>query len=159
MKLGTSKKVHYDSGPNMTPLVDVVMVILIFLMLAGHFGGQTTFLVSKQGIKKSGGQGRPLKPGEVPDTPLEIRVSNLDPTGNNPGFLATGTGLPPTHSIDTVQTWLTLRRKAYNAAGTPNDKILVTLSPTRDVKYKYLIDVYQAALQAGYEKVAFTTSH
>ena len=72
MRLKGAKQVHYDSGPNMTPLVDVVMVILIFLMLAGSFGGETTFLVSKQGIKKSGGTGRPLKPGEVPDTPLGI---------------------------------------------------------------------------------------
>jgi biopolymer transport protein ExbD len=32
MKLNSSKKGHYESGPNMTPLVDVVMVILIFLM-------------------------------------------------------------------------------------------------------------------------------
>ena len=38
MKLQGAKQVHYDSGPNMTPLVDVVMVILIFLMLAGSFG-------------------------------------------------------------------------------------------------------------------------
>src|SRR5579864_3197725 len=159
MKISGAKKVHYESGPNMTPLVDIVMVILIFLMLAGSFGGQTTFLVSKQGIKKSGGIGRPLKPGEVPDTPLEIRVSNLDPTGSNPGFLATGVGLSPTHDSETLQNWLAGKRKAFNAAGTPTGKILVTLSPTRDVKYKYLIDCYQAALQAGYEKIAFTTSH
>jgi biopolymer transport protein ExbD len=159
MKISGAKKVHYEAGPNMTPLVDVVMVILIFLMLAGSFGGETTFLMSKQGIKKSGGVGRPLKPGEVPDTPLEVRVANLDPTGNNPGFVATGTGLRPTHDIDAVKSWFAGKRAAYNKAGTSNDKILVTLSPTRDVKYKYLIDVYQAAMQAGYEKIAFTTSH
>jgi biopolymer transport protein ExbD len=44
-------------------------------------------------------------------------------------------------------------------AGNKNDKLLVTISPSRLVKYHYLIDVYQAALQAGFEKVAFTTSH
>jgi len=143
----------------MTPLVDIVMVILIFLMLAGNFGGVTQFLVSKQGIKKSGGVGRPLKPGEVPDTPLEVRVQNLDPTGVNAGFLATGTGLPPTHNIDVVQNWFKGKLSLYNRAGTPTDKLLVTLSPTRDVKYQYLIQVYDAALRAGYQKVAFTTSH
>lgn len=26
---------RYDSGPNLTPLVDVVLVVLIFLMLGG----------------------------------------------------------------------------------------------------------------------------
>lgn len=159
MKISGAKKVHYESGPNMTPLVDVVMVILIFLMLAGSFGGETTFLMSKQGIKKSGGTGRPLKPGEVPDTPLEVRIANLDPTGNNPGFVASGTGLRSTTTIKSLSDWLVAKRVAYNKSGTSTDKILVTLSPTRDVKYKYLIDVYQAALQAGYEKIAFTTSH
>src|SRR5580693_178767 len=44
MKISGAKKVHYDSGPNMTPLVDVVMVILIFLMLTGSFGGASHFL-------------------------------------------------------------------------------------------------------------------
>ena len=46
MKIAGAKKVHYDSGPNMTPLVDVVMVILIFLMLCGSFGGMERYLVS-----------------------------------------------------------------------------------------------------------------
>src|ERR1700726_1421204 len=126
MKIGGAKKVHYESGPKMTPLADIVVGILIFLMLARSFGGETTFLMSKQGIKKSGGTGRPLKPGEVPDTPLEVRVSNLDPSGNNPGFVAIGTGLAPTTNIKALNTWLVNKRTAFNKAGTPNDKILVT---------------------------------
>jgi biopolymer transport protein ExbD len=156
MKMKGAKQVHYESGPNMTPLVDVVMVILIFLMLAGSFGGDSNFMVSKQAIKKSGGQGRPLKPGEVPDTPIEVRVDN---SRDGLGFIATGTGLAPTTSADQIRTWLTSQRMKFNAAGTKTDKLLVTISPSRSVKYRYLIDVYQAALQANYEKVAFTTSH
>ena len=156
MKIKGGKQVHYDSGPNMTPLVDIVMVILIFLMLAGSFGGASQFLVSKQAIKKSGGQGKPLKPGEVPDTPVEIRVDN---SRDGLGFIATGTGLPPTTSVEQIRTWLNSKRLMFNNAGTPTDKLLVTISPSRAVKYRYLIGVYQAALQANYEKVAFTTSH
>jgi biopolymer transport protein ExbD len=156
MKMKGAKQVHYDSGPNMTPLVDVVMVILIFLMLAGSFGGESNFLVSKQAIKKSGGSGRPLKAGEVPDTPIEVRVDN---SRDGLGFIATGTGLAPTTSADQIKAWLTSQRLKFNAAGTKTDKLLVTISPSRAVKYRYLIDVYQAALQANYEKVAFTTSH
>ena len=156
MKIKGGKQVHYDSGPNMTPLVDIVMVILIFLMLAGSFGGSTQFLVSKQAIKKSGGEGRPLKPGEVPDTPVEVRVDNAR---DGVGFIATGNSLPPVNQADKVQAWLQGKRQQFNAAGTQTDKLLVTISPSRNVKYRYLIDVYQAALQAGYTKVAFTTSH
>jgi biopolymer transport protein ExbD len=156
MKMKGGKQVHYDSGPNMTPLVDVVMVILIFLMLAGSFGGDSQFMVSKQAIKKSGGAGKPLKPGEVPDTPIEIRVDN---SRDGLGFIATGTGLAPTTSGEQVRSWLTRKKAEMVAAGNKPDKLLVTISPSRTVKYRYLIDVYQAALQAEIEKVAFTTSH
>jgi biopolymer transport protein ExbD len=157
MKMKGAKQVHYDSGPNMTPLVDVVMVILIFLMLAGSFGGESQFLVSKQAIKKSGGAKVELKPGEVPDTPVEIRVDN---SRDGVGFLANGPGFPGAMSNpDQIRGLLQKKRETFNAAGTPTDKLMLTISPSRAVKYHYLIDVYQAALQAGFTKVAFTTSH
>src|SRR5215213_7135311 len=76
MKIKGAKQVHYDSGPNMTPLVDVVMVILIFLMLAGSFEKGGWFLQSSMPIKKEGGAGAPPDPSKVPDEPLEIRVDN-----------------------------------------------------------------------------------
>jgi len=140
----------------MTPLVDIVMVILIFLMLAGNFGGGSQFLVSKQAIKKSGGTGKPLKPGEVPDTPIEIRVDN---SRDGLGFIATGTGLQPTASADQVAGWLARKKKELVAAGNSPDKLLITISPSRTVKYRYLIAIYQAAMQAEFQKIAFTTSH
>ena len=156
MKMKGASRSTIDSGPNMTPLVDVVMVILIFLMLAGSFGGDSSFLLSKQAIKKSGGAKAQLKPGEVPDTPIEIRVDN---SRDGLGFIATGTGLAPTTSADQIRNWFAGKRAQMLNAGNKNDKLLVTISPSRLVKYHYLIDVYQAALQAGFEKVAFTTSH
>ena len=54
MKIQVSRKIHYDSGPNMTPLVDVVMVILIFMMLVGQFIGAEHYLVSNLPISQSG---------------------------------------------------------------------------------------------------------
>src|SRR5437667_3831324 len=79
MRIKGSKQVHYDSGPNMTPLVDVVMVILIFLMLAGSFAGAEHFLISNQPLTKSGVGGAPLPAGFIPDEPLEIRVDSPVP--------------------------------------------------------------------------------
>jgi hypothetical protein len=82
MKLTTSKKIHYDSGPNMTPMVDVVMVILVFLMLAGSFAGAEHYLVSNLPYTKSGGgnaapppgpAGRPLVAGTLPPHRLRRR--------------------------------------------------------------------------------------
>src|SRR5688572_19608540 len=54
MKVSAAKQVHYESGPNMTPLVDVVMVILIFLMLAGSFGTGEKYMVTQAAMKDQG---------------------------------------------------------------------------------------------------------
>src|SRR3954470_12825337 len=83
MKLKGAKAVHYDSGPNMTPLVDVVMVILIFLMLTGSFGAAAHFMPSSMPIKQTGkGQIDPTKIPKIPDPQLEIAVqSKMDGSG------------------------------------------------------------------------------
>src|ERR1700753_544627 len=86
MRLNPAKQVHYDSGPNMTPLVDVVMVILIFLMLAGTFTGSEWYLVSNLPLRQTGGGNVAPPPGGVPnDEPLEIRV---DENVTRDGFIA-----------------------------------------------------------------------
>ncbi len=139
----------------MTPLVDVVMVILIFLMLAGSFGGVSHFLISKQGIKASGG-GKPLRPGEIPDVNLEIRVDN---SSDGTGFVAQGTGFQPTGSAEVLEQALEARRQAMIATGTPATQITVVLFPGRSVHYSSLIAIYQAALRAKFEKIAFALSH
>src|SRR5437016_4507401 len=79
MKFRVNKKVHYDSGPNMTPMVDVVMVILVFLMLAGSFAGAEHYLVSNQVYNPKGGAAQAPPPGFVPDQPLEIRIDSPVP--------------------------------------------------------------------------------
>src|SRR5215211_8259671 len=79
MKIQGAKKIHYDSGPNMTPLVDVVMVILIFLMLAGSFVGAEHFLVSNLPLSQSGAGNVHLPPGYIPDEPIDIRVDSPMP--------------------------------------------------------------------------------
>src|SRR5438132_14403425 len=79
MRIQGAQKIHYDSGPNMTPLVDVVMVILIFLMLAGSFAGAEHYLVSNLPYSQKGGGGQAPPPGFVPDEPLEIKVGSPTP--------------------------------------------------------------------------------
>jgi biopolymer transport protein ExbD len=161
MKMKGAKQVHYESGPNMIPLVDVVMVILIFLMLAGTFGGATQFLLSKQGLHKKGSSAAKPDPNKPIDTPVEIHIDNI-PDPSNPdggGFRAQGTGIKPTASGDMLRQELEAKLAQFKAAGTSPDQLEIVLYPGRNVKYRNLIEVYQAALQAKYTKVAFATSH
>lgn len=153
MKLTISKKVHYETGPNMTPLVDIVMVILIFLMMAGSFRGAEHFLSSNVPLKEKGLGNVTHPPGFVPDEPLEIRV---DAAGQ--GFVATA-GRIRTSDTRALTARLDVLRDQLNAAGTPTSKVRVIISPSKQVKYDHLIRVYEAALNAKFEKVSFATAH
>jgi len=155
MKIRGAKKVHYDSGPNMTPLVDVVMVILIFLMLAGSFVGAEHFLVSNLPFSEKGAGTAQLPAGFIPDEPLDIRV---DPRPTGDGFVATA-GQIRTDNAEALTQQLTRMLKQLSAAGKPKDQIQVKINPGKNVKYKHLILVYEAAMRAGFEKIAFATSH
>src|SRR5258707_13192860 len=85
MRIQGAKKVHYDSGPNMTPLVDVVMVILIFLMLCGSFGGIEQYLASSLPIRPTGGKDPSAKKSAVDDVQIDIRV---DAPASSPAWTA-----------------------------------------------------------------------
>jgi len=154
MKIAGAKKIHYDSGPNMTPLVDVVMVILIFLMLAGSFVGAEHFLVSNLPVSQSGAGGVQLPPGFIPDEPIDIRVDSPTPDA----FLATAERIQ-TGDINKLTAQLKGMRLALNQTGKDDDHIQVKIGPGKHVKYRFLVQVYEAALNAGYKKVAFATSH
>ncbi len=154
MKIRGAKKIHYDSGPNMTPLVDVVMVIPIFLMLAGQFGGMEHYLMSNLPYSEKGLGGAKPPSGVVPDEPLDIRVDSP-----SPDQWVAQMGDIRTSNIEQLTAQLKKKREQFNAAGTSSDHIQVVISPGRNVKYDFLIGVYEAALKAEYQKVAFARSH
>ena len=152
MRTRGAKAIHYDSGPNMTPLVDIVMVILIFLMLAGSFGGAEHYLQSNTPVTKTGGgQNKSLVPDEVQYT-ITVDSPAADRFVARAGDLAT-------NDMKTLLAALTRKRLEFNAAGTATDKVQIIIAPGRMVKYKFLIDVYQAANQAQFTKVSFQQSH
>jgi biopolymer transport protein ExbD len=156
MRLRGAKQVHYDAGPNMTPLVDVVMVILIFLMLAGSFVGAEHFLVSNLPFSEKGTGAAAAPAGYIPDEPLDIHV---DPRPTADGFIARTGQIRVDNNADALTTQLIRQRKQLNAAGKATSTIQVKINPGKNVKYKHLVAVYEAALRAGFEKVAFATSH
>lgn len=154
MKIRGAKQVHYDSGPNMTPLVDVVMVILIFLMLAGSFVGSEHYLASNLPVTATGPGNEPPPQGYIPDEPLDIRVDSPTPGR----FIATA-GQIRTDDVQVLTAQLTKMRQQLNDAGKATDQIQVKIGPARNVKYRFLVSVYEAAMRAGFTKIAFATAH
>jgi biopolymer transport protein ExbD len=168
MKIYGAKKIHYDSGPNMTPLVDIVMVILIFLMLAGSFGSAEHYLESKVPFQ-AGGTGRAvIPPNYIPPTNLVIRV-DLDPDS-----IAEAAALPAADAPRALRYQAVLTQRVFKSysslyqhlaelAANPEFKdkknVQVIIDPGMKVLHRHLIDVYQAALSAGFEKIAFRKAH
>ena len=161
MKVKGAKQIHYDSGPNMTPLVDVVMVILIFLMLAGKFGGNEHYLASLSPVRATGH----LSKDPVPkDVDFHIAVDSV-----SDHFQARLDGIDDTVTdIPTLTRDLTDRLNQYLSIGKQPDDIQVLISPGRTVKYNFLIQVYEACLAAQvgekpndkhFTKVAFEKAH
>lgn len=158
MRIKGAKQVHYDSGPNMTPLVDVVMVILIFLMLAGSFGATSHYLTSNLPIKGAAGAAREPKPGEVQDETVEVKIF---PDSVN-GFRVLSDGMN-SQGVTPTREWLvshfTAKKDLLAGQGKTNmDEIQVILSPAPGVLYEHIALVYEAALKAQFKKVAFRAS-
>jgi len=152
----------------MTPLVDIVMVILIFLMLTGSFGSAEHYLESKAGFQSAGSSRAPLPPNFVPPTNLVIRV-DLDPDS-----VAEAAALPANQAPAALRYQATLNQKVYRSysslrarlmelAGSEEFKdkksVQVVIDPGFKVLHRHLIDVYQAALSSGFEKIAFRKGH
>jgi biopolymer transport protein ExbD len=146
MKLAGAKQVHYDSGPNMTPLVDVVMVILIFLMLAGSFGTNEHFMASSVPIQAKGGSDKKPPPGWVPPTILDVYVE----TNGNVRLSGVGGMM---QDPEEVRIELAKRLVTYKANNTTD--VQVVFHPREGTKWEALAPLYDAALRAKYEKVGF----
>ena len=148
MKINGAKKVHYESGPNMTPLVDVVMVILIFLMLAGSFGGAEHFLASNVPMSK-GGVGGDSTAVSI-DEPVEIRVDSPSPDR----FIARAGRINATDGPQLTAA-LNKLRQDMNAAGKKTPDIQIKIAPGRSVRFEHVIAVQEAAMRAQFEKIGF----
>ncbi|HEX8340817.1 MAG TPA: biopolymer transporter ExbD [Tepidisphaeraceae bacterium] len=153
MKLKGSKQVHYEAGPDMTPLVDVVMVLLIFLMMVGKFGGGTRYLASDQPITSAGASAKPVDPNEVPKEPVIINVSA--PTADQYRAFV---GQISTSNDDELAAKLAGLLKGMEGAGRKVDDIQVYIKPARNVRYALVVRVYTAVLKSKFTKVGFQTS-
>lgn len=155
MRLGITRAHKFESGPNMTPLVDVVMVILIFLMLVGTFSSGEWYLQQHTALVEAAttATNKPPPPDFMPDEPIVIRVSEQSADR----FLAQADRISTSDKQALIDA-LTKLRIDLQAIGKPLDKLAVVIQPKPDVRHKHYMAVYEAALSAGFTKVSFAVS-
>ena len=147
---GTAAPAHHV-GPNMTPLVDVVMVILIFLMLAGSFAPKEVFRKVQTGEAPTWVRPTPPVSGVGPQ--LDVFVSD----GGGSGVFSVQPSGDPKVIRDpaTLQAELERRRAEYAAAGTPAETVQVVIHPTAGTAWAPVVAAHEAALGAQFPKTGF----
>jgi len=129
-------------GPNMTPMVDVVMVILIFFMASATFAGAEWFLkagIPREGAKAGGAGADPLRL-----EPARFEVMWVVGEGRT---VARGQGIGEGDMASLPS------RLAALAAGLSEDDMVLIIRPEAGVPYPDVIRAHDAAARAGIKKV------
>ncbi|QOV91886.1 ExbD/TolR family protein [Humisphaera borealis] len=140
---------HMHAGPNMTPLVDIVMVILIFLMLAGSFGIAEHTLKGK--LPES-----PVACGPTATTLIDKLPTRIDihVSRSTAGFDVLQLAGETVSSSEALTAKLKERHAQFVAAGSA-DEVEIVIRPTGDSAWAPVIATYDAALRAEFKKVNF----
>lgn len=139
---GALRRWELRFGPNMTPMVDIVMVILIFFMAATALLGPEWFLrTALPGYGASGGSAG--DPFALPPARFDLRLA-LDSEGRT---VATGLGAAAL-TLDDLEPQLDSLGADALGAG-----VLILIAPAPDVPYRDVVRVHDACTRAGITQV------
>lgn len=134
----SSWELHY--GPNMTPMVDVVMVILVFFMASTAVLGPEWFLKSALPVVNKNAAANP-------EVSKQTRLSFELTTGAGSGARFTGAGLTDAPHAEFVARV----RQAVQEVGKEN--VVVLFAPAPDVHYQAVVSAHEACRRLGIDKV------
>lgn len=138
-------------GPNMAPMVDVVMVILIFFMASAAFLGSEWFL--RAAIPFEAGRGssprKPNDPAALPPVRLDIFL-DVDPQGQTVVTFSQDLSRAPLEAFFA-------RIAQFKQDRTAGD-IEVMIRPTAQVPYADVVRVHAACDDAGIYKLGIGVS-
>ena len=152
--------------PNVTPLIDVVMCLIIFFMLVAKIGVTTgaesiNIPASERGIDlKDLGNTLTLNVREVGDQPFITAL--VDGSSREPRELKLVDPLNPTrHPLRDVLTRLRYgndMKPGGAGASADNDKFKVIIRGDRDMSYRALEPILETCMEANVDKVDFNTA-
>ncbi len=138
----------YDAhhGPNMTPMVDVVMVILIFFMASAAILGPEWFVATR--LPKAGA----VREGQSESQPLKLHLRVLRESRNGVDIGVVSINAEPAVSFDelsgAIKAWIRTR---------PLGEVLVLIDPIEQASYEDVVRVHAICAQIGLTKVGLGT--
>ncbi len=137
-----------ETTPNLAPMVDVIMVLLVFFLLGATMSLLNEGILQTELDPRSG-------PGEgvaIAINPL-IRIALFDENdGGNAGIRVMQIDLPP-GDFGALHQYLAERKEAGADPANP-----VVIAAEQTVRWKYVIRAMDAAVTAGFQNVQFAVS-
>lgn len=130
-------------GPNLAPMVDVVLVILIFFMASIVFVGPEWFLRAALPAQQAQERTGEADPFALPPPTLSVHVSMLD---GSPIVSGLGSGAVALAEFDAYA--------AKQLAGAAPETINVRLSAAGDVAWQHVVTVQDVLTRQGVRNIA-----
>lgn len=138
---------------NLTAMIDVVFQLLIYFVVTANFMLDEGVLTAKL---PQGAGAPPEQRLEPPPQPLEIKLSSTGSIGVNIEVAGVHRASSFTELADTLAS-LQYDPDAGRTTGAfkPDDPLLI--SPAGEVRWQHVVNAFNAAVQARYTNVRFTS--
>jgi biopolymer transport protein ExbD len=152
------KKQAVHVGPNMTPMVDIVMCILIFFMLGSSFAIQELYLTNNVPVSTKG-LGTKVSDVKLPAIQKRLRMYRIGgavKTTKVEAFDKTLEGIDDLHPSDTSNSRLDeIADFLRGVRKQMSDDVQIVIAPERDVPYQDVVTMYDLCMRAQFKTVAF----
>ncbi len=150
------RKMSAHVGPNMTPMVDIVLCILIFFMLGASIAVPELVLTGKTAVDKAG-LGSNTTDAKMPAVRMNIVLHRQNDRTFVTAFDDTPLPMDGADSPDQSHNQViasTLMAKKSRLS----DDVQVIIVPDKLVPYQDVITIYNDCVRAKYQQVAFAAA-
>lgn len=148
------QKLSANVGPNMTPMVDVVMCILIFFMLGSSFVAPELFLQSNTAAIDKAGLGSEMAAQKLPAVRMNILLRRQGDDTLVSAFDSKLLKMDPLDAPDQADNE-TIAKYLEQKKQTLSDDVQIIIIPDKQVPYQDVITIYDDCTRAKFKQVAF----
>lgn len=140
-------------GLNITPMIDVVFLLLVFFLVATNFKlGEELYRMDLP----ERGSAQAADPFELDDEPLRITIASTGPVQQTYRLTIEGPYPQPGDFRD-LRNFLSQRRIGAGGDGLFADDHPIIIAPTARTRWEHVIGAFNAAVRAEYTNVTFSS--